>query len=1794
MQKILLLLLAFSISLTIQAQQKRIATPTLVIQSQVKKTIKVSEMEPVTPEEWNKMVEQGKRKLKESEREKKENIIYQLQDDPVMQNFMPQGTRGANAPLLTFEGAESPNYPSDANGDVDSNYYVQAVNSTFSVYDKTGTLKAGPIALNNLFTGLPGGNYNDGDPVVLYDEIAKRWLITEMSKSGDNDYLMFAVSQTENPLGAWYSYSFDVDDWPDYPKYGIWRDAYYVGVDKLGNSTEDQEDVFAMQREKMLLGQPAKMVGFINPDRPDVTYSIAAPVDNDGAFAPVNTPGLFVAINDAQWNSIKDQLWIYEMDVDWNNTANSTFQRVQALDVAPFTPAPDPEQPTGSTLDALANYIMNKPVYRNFTSHQELVCCHAVEGNTNTIAGMRWYELRKTEGEWEIRQQGTYSPDNNSRWVGSITMNSNHRIAMGYSVTGSSTYPGIRYAAQSPSAYAAGNGTLDIAEEVIFNGLHPQGSSRWGDYSSISVDPSNDSVFWYTNQYSDVNRKTKISKFKFGPFSLTADFVVNTTDAGVGELVKFYDISYGSPTTWKWSFSPSTVTYAASTSSTSKEPWVQFSNPGTYTVKLVVGNGSTTDTLIRAAYITIDSLCLVSNFPWTEDFENGGNMPGCWSQEYVNIYNEDWKFQNGDGWYITSAHSGSYNAYFLKGTSDDAQTRLVLPPLDLSNLTAPQMDFWYGTSYGYYKFNVIYKSAATGVWTVLKTYENTTINSWVHDSIVLPNNTSDSWVAFEVIQNNGSQGLNIDDVTIKESTVGCAPPLGPQTSAWGDSARVSWIAQLYSPTYTIEYGAAGFTHGNGTTISNISDTAYTITGLSPNTTYDWYVKKNCSGTSSSTWTGPIRFTTTTSPYTLPVTEDFEGGFVKFGNASGNSVDFSLNTSLKHGGAKSARNEYSNNNLNYLVMNSYVDLSKTSHPFLTFWHIAKTGGGGDYCKVQISIDNGSTWRTLPTNSYEGDANNYGAYQGFNEDSYPEWGGDPATNGWWKKETFSLENFKEERVKVRFKLSSDNGIIEEGWYIDDITIEDNSCPGIYPDSLWTQNITATTAQLKWKERGSASAWDIEYGNAGFAQGTGITITGTTSNPKTITSLVAGTDYDWYVRSSCGGGNHSDWSGPESFSTPCNPSNLPYFEDFENVTNPYMPSCVTVVDANRDGTKWKTQNYNGYSGSGSAFIATPSDRSSDDWFFTPGFTLQAGVSYEIAFVYSTSSGHESLELKYGDYPGISSMKNNVIWMDDYIINWSFKLGKADITPSTTGVYYFGFHANSPIGSGGIYLDDIYVNVNSKVATWSGTSSSDWYNAANWNNDTLPTANTNVTVSATSANYPTLTKLSVAKNFTLGSQAENATLMGENFLKVSDTIYVKQFLTSGKWHLIAAPVKNVTVNQLYFNHNPDVWLAKYNEPTDNWTYLVDLNTSLPVAAGFAVWVENGKDTTVTFHGSFNSDDIYLDGSQWSTPQLSYSGSTHGYNLVGNPFPSALDWDSSGWDTTDISGSIWVWNSATGNYSYRNSQGQGSLTDGIIPRGQGFFIHAKSTNMYFTIPNSARVHSHQNYYKNTDETNDPYATIVCFKDDKKDEAWISFSENATDSFDDGFDVEKFFSLDEAPQIWFAYNNEDMSILSLPPLINDTRVVSLNFKAGSSGTQHLQLQKAEVMDNYEIYLEDVEQNKFIDFKKNLEYEFNTASTEISERFKLHFINSINNVSSNTDGNLIKIYALGKNVYIVREESTPVGKATVTMFDIMGRKLKMIVSENKIIKLSSSGNNKYVIVKVSGISGTTVKKVFINK
>jgi hypothetical protein len=453
-------------------------------------------------------------------------------DDPAWQREMGN-TQPPRAPIVSFDGQTSPYYPPDANGAAGPNHYMQTINSVYAIYSKTGALVAGPTNLNLLFGSVTGATCNDGDPIVLYDEQADRWLVVEFSICGANDYMLFAVSQTNDPTGSWHRYSFDVDEMPDYEKIGIWQDGYYMGTN---NAAAGKKDIYVVERSKMLLGQTAQMVGFDNAWRPTTIdgFMCVPPVDNDGTFAPAGSPGLFITINDDAIAGGADQLWLYELAVNWTTPTSSTFTRVQQLAVPAFDSNfganwDNIKQPgTTRELDAIPQVVMNAPQYRNFGSYQTLVCCHTVDVNNTDLAGIRWYELRKTTGTWSLRQSGTYSPDAHSRWMGSIRLNGQNEIGLGYSISSTTVYPGIRYSGQSATAYTNGAGVLDLAEQTITTGAYSQTAyNRWGDYAGLSVDPADDKTFWFTTEYIGTSsaRKTRVASFQVGTAAAGIDLI---------------------------------------------------------------------------------------------------------------------------------------------------------------------------------------------------------------------------------------------------------------------------------------------------------------------------------------------------------------------------------------------------------------------------------------------------------------------------------------------------------------------------------------------------------------------------------------------------------------------------------------------------------------------------------------------------------------------------------------------------------------------------------------------------------------------------------------------------------------------------------------------------------------------------------------------------------------------------------------------------------------------------------------------------------------------------------------------------------------------------------------------------------------------------------------------------------------------------------------------------------------------------------------------------------------------
>ncbi len=513
--------------------------------------------------------------------------------DPVHQSIM-----GTLAPSVgaNFEGSSDADnsailgfavVPPDTDGDVGPNHYVQWINSVSEIFDKNGNTLVGPFAGNQYFQGLGGDceSDNSGDPITLYDEAADRWLVSQFAVAASPYFMCVAISQTADPTGAYHQYAFDFGtDFPDYPKLGIWGDSYIMTTRDFANGAAFAGiSAVAMDRTAMLNGSATTMVRF-----PNAFTSISdgpLPADHDGGASMGSGPAIFGAHGDD--NDTEFELW--ELDVDWNNPNAATFSSISGVTVSAYdNVVPSANQPNGQVLDDHSFFTMARLNVRDFGTHQSMVANHTVETTTGT-AGIRWYEFRNTGSGWTLHQEGTYSPDTDDRWMGSISINANGDIGLGYSRSSSSLHPSIYFTGQT--ADQSGTGIMNVAETLIHAGTGSQsGASRWGDYSKIAVDPVDGETFWYTTEYyettSSFNFKTRIASFLLddgnggGNNPPVASFSSSCTLLACDFADASVD-SDGSVVSWSWDFGDGNT-------STSQNPSNTYAANGTYTVMLTV------------------------------------------------------------------------------------------------------------------------------------------------------------------------------------------------------------------------------------------------------------------------------------------------------------------------------------------------------------------------------------------------------------------------------------------------------------------------------------------------------------------------------------------------------------------------------------------------------------------------------------------------------------------------------------------------------------------------------------------------------------------------------------------------------------------------------------------------------------------------------------------------------------------------------------------------------------------------------------------------------------------------------------------------------------------------------------------------------------------------------------------------------------------------------------------------------------------------------------------------------
>ena len=431
--------------------------------------------------------------------------------------------------LLSFDGINDAQgggfVPPDTNASVGSTQVVETVNVAYAVYDKTtGNQILAPTNIQTLYTPLGGqcARGNLSDPVATFDKAAARWLITMVAFNNSfsvND-ICVAISTSSDATGTFHLYQFSFGvNLPDYPKVATWPDAYYLTSDTFPNGGLFKgAQTCALDRTNMLAGNAATAICF----QRGVGDFALLPADLDGATAPpTGAPNYEMDL------ASSTKLNLYQFHVDFTNPNNSTFTGPTTLTVTSYTDAcattgdcivqPSP----GEKLDALGDRLMYRLAYRNFGDHESIVANHSIKasGTGKAPSAVRWYEIRSPGSSPIIFQSGTVGGGSSSvaKWMGSIAMDKNGDIALGYSKSSSSVKPAIEYVGRLSTD---AKGTMESAKLVVSGGGVQENSfNRWGDYSSMAIDPSDDCTFWYTQEYyktsGSFNFSTHLNSFKF-------------------------------------------------------------------------------------------------------------------------------------------------------------------------------------------------------------------------------------------------------------------------------------------------------------------------------------------------------------------------------------------------------------------------------------------------------------------------------------------------------------------------------------------------------------------------------------------------------------------------------------------------------------------------------------------------------------------------------------------------------------------------------------------------------------------------------------------------------------------------------------------------------------------------------------------------------------------------------------------------------------------------------------------------------------------------------------------------------------------------------------------------------------------------------------------------------------------------------------------------------------------------------------------------------------------------------
>ncbi|MCD4681907.1 MAG: T9SS type A sorting domain-containing protein, partial [Bacteroidales bacterium] len=616
-----------------------------------------------------------------------------------------------------------------------------------------------------------------------------------------------------------------------------------------------------------------------------------------------------------------------------------------------------------------------------------------------------------------------------------------------------------------------------------------------------------------------------------------------------------------------------------------------------------------------------------------------------------------------------------------------------------------------------------------------------------------------------------------------------------------------------------------------------------------------------------------------------------------------------------------------------------------------------------------------------------------------------------------------------------------------------------------------------------------------------------------------------------------------------------------------------------------------------------ATPDKNAASCWNTSPNynrwFKFQASATGNITITVLRGGG-------YGSIRGV----NMALWESDGVteIACNRYVGvNDDVTIQQTGLvednwyyisvdnYYSGYR-----GSFTLCLDDGRMR-------WNGNVDDDWDDPGNWSFAYVPTSSDNLLIPSGLTNYPeTNTGTDAEANSILMEPATRMTIPVGKALTVTNkfeleadasgmTSLVDQgtlnhdpaktsyecYLTEDQWHLVSAPVSNAQ-SSVYLG----VYLKYFTEPDSSWTYITALNHNLNVGQGFAAWAASWITgaTTVTYNGNFNT------GNQ-SPSGLSYNvglGFGDGWNLVGNPFPSAVEWNNN-WPTNDIDATIYVYDGTSGQYlTWNRTLIDGTMPNGDIPPTQGFWVKANGSSPSMTIPQSERKHSSQGFYKSG---SDNVIRLKVSGNGYSDRLLIYFHNAATEGFDSEYDAYKLRGIMDAPQIYTVAAGTDLTLNTLPAEYEMN--IPMGFEVGVEGVYTLKAENLNIMTNeIKVFLEDLQENKIVELNITPLYDFYALPEDDPDRFNIHILMKKPNPntwkSSGTEN--LHIYSANSDVFV---EMPDVINSHIYVYDLMGQLIAERKGEsNTLNKISLNTNSGIYIIKVIDDEKIYSEKVYI--